>query len=297
MELMLFKYEEMDGDGSPLFSEISSIEIEGEIWFVAADVCKALDLENVTKALYSLDDDEKLTLPLVRSGQRRVVNIINESGLYALTLKSKKEKAKKFRKWITKQVIPSIRKKGSYSINRETVSNFVMRYDANFDKIDNGYFSVIGELFIRLQTKLYSLGYTIPDKAFDGREIRPDTSVGKLFPKFLEKYYPEFKDRYKYYQHTFPKQEKTVKARQYENCVWEAFADYVDNVWIPQEAERYFKERDTKALDYLPKLLVMVKPKTPRGLLKKREESQKEEPPTDDFDKGMDRILGYEFDE
>ena len=95
MELMLFKYEEMNGDGTPLFSDISSIEIEGEVWFVAADVCKALELDNVTKALYSLDDDEKLTLPLVRSGQKRTVNIINESGLYALTIKSKKEKAKK----------------------------------------------------------------------------------------------------------------------------------------------------------------------------------------------------------
>ena len=241
MELMLFKYEEMNGDGTPLFSDISSIEIEGEVWFVAADVCKALELDNVTKALYSLDDDEKLTLPLVRSGQKRTVNIINESGLYALTIKSKKEKAKKFRKWITKEVIPSIRKNGSYSIDRNAVSNFIMRYDANFDKLDNGYFSVIGELFIRLQTKLYSIGYLIPDKSFDGKEIRPDTSVGKLFPKFLEEYYPELKDRYKYYQHTFPNKKTTVKARQYENCVWEAFVDYVDNVWIPHEADRYFK--------------------------------------------------------
>lgn len=293
MELMLFKYEEMNGDGTPLFSDISSIEIEGEVWFVAADVCKALELDNVTKALYSLDDDEKLTLPLVRSGQKRTVNIINESGLYALTIKSKKEKAKKFRKWITKEVIPSIRKNGSYSIDRNAVSNFIMRYDANFDKLDNGYFSVIGELFIRLQTKLYSIGYLIPDKSFDGKEIRPDTSVGKPFPKFLEEYYPELKDRYKYYQHTFPNKKTTVKARQYENCVWEAFVDYVDNVWIPHEAERYFKERDTKALDYLPKLLVMVKPTTPKGLLKKVEESKKKRL-NDDFDKGIDDILGYE---
>ena len=50
MELMLFKYEEMNGDGTPLFSDISSIEIEGEVWFVAADVCKALELDNVTKS-------------------------------------------------------------------------------------------------------------------------------------------------------------------------------------------------------------------------------------------------------
>lgn len=295
MELMLFKYEDMDGDGSPLFSELTTIDIDGEIWFVAHEVCKLLDIKNSRDAVSSLDEDEKLTSVIPTSGQNRTVNLVSESGLYALIFRSKKSTAKKFRKWVTKEVIPSIRKKGSYSIDRTTISNFVMRYDANFDKIDNGYFSVIGELFMRLQTKLYSLGYVIPDKAFDGKEMRPDNSVGQLFPKFLKEYYPELKDKFKYYYHTFPKQNITVKAKQYENCVWEAFVDYVDNVWIPHEAERYFKERDTKALDYLPKLLVMVKPTTPKGLLKKVEESKKKGL-NDDFDKGIDKILGFEED-
>lgn len=88
--------------------------INSEPWFLAKDVCNILDLENVTKALYTLDEDEKLTLPVDRSGQVRNMNFINESGLYNLIFQSRKPEAKKFRKWVTNEVLPSIRKTGKY---------------------------------------------------------------------------------------------------------------------------------------------------------------------------------------
>lgn len=95
-----------------------------EPMFVAKDVCYALDIDNVTKALYSLDEDEKLHLPLVRSGQLRTVNTITESGLYSLVLRSNKPEAKVFKKWITSEVLPSIRKNGMYA-TAPTIENMI----------------------------------------------------------------------------------------------------------------------------------------------------------------------------
>ena len=88
------------------------VEREGEIYFLAADLCKALELTNPTVALENLDEDEKAKFNLgLRGGDS---NVVNESGLYALVLKSRKPNAKKFRKWITSEVVPSIRKQGMY---------------------------------------------------------------------------------------------------------------------------------------------------------------------------------------
>ena len=103
--------------------------IDGEPWFVAADVCAILGLSQVTRALDRLDDDEKqvidfsiLTNGKGRSNQQlskfnpKSVNIINESGLYALILTSRKPEAKKFKKWVTSEVLPTLRKQGHYTI-------------------------------------------------------------------------------------------------------------------------------------------------------------------------------------
>lgn len=83
--------------------------------FVAKDVCDILEIQNTTQAMLQLDDDEKLTYVLDRSGQNRQVNLITESGLYSLVLKSRKLEAKAFKKWVTSEVLPSIRKHGIYA--------------------------------------------------------------------------------------------------------------------------------------------------------------------------------------
>ena len=81
--------------------------INNETWFVAKDVCNVLGLENVTKALYGVDSDEKLTLPMVRAGQRRNINMVDESGLYVLIFQSRKPEARAFRKWVARDVLPA----------------------------------------------------------------------------------------------------------------------------------------------------------------------------------------------
>ena len=96
---------------------VRAINRNGEIWFVAADVCAVLDIKNTTQALAALDTDERSMFNIGRSainGGGGEVNIINESGLYALILRSRKPEAKRFRKWVTSEVLPAIRKTGAY---------------------------------------------------------------------------------------------------------------------------------------------------------------------------------------
>lgn len=93
-------------------------------WWVAADICTILELDNVSQALTRLDEDEKgyiiLNDPL---GNEKNYRTVNESGLYSLILSSRKTQAKKFKKWITSEVLPAIRKTGSYSISKEIASD------------------------------------------------------------------------------------------------------------------------------------------------------------------------------
>lgn len=98
----------------------------GEPWFVAKDICDVLELTNPTAAIAALDEDERSKFFLGRQGN---TNIINESGLYALVIRSNKPNARKFRKWITSEVLPSIRKHGGYiaSNGTESVEELYMR--------------------------------------------------------------------------------------------------------------------------------------------------------------------------
>ena len=99
---------------NPDFGAVRSILIDGDPWFVAADVCKALEIEKTNRALSRLDDDEKGAHSVSTPGGRQRMSIISESGLYSLILGSRKPEARAFKRWITHEVIPSIRKHGAY---------------------------------------------------------------------------------------------------------------------------------------------------------------------------------------
>lgn len=99
---------------NPDFGAVRSILIDGDPWFVAADVCKALEIERTNRALSRLDDDEKGAHSVSTPGGRQRMSIISESGLYSLILGSRKPEARAFKRWITHEVIPSIRKHGAY---------------------------------------------------------------------------------------------------------------------------------------------------------------------------------------
>lgn len=103
-EILVFKSKE--------FGQVRTLFQNNEILFIAADVCKVLDISNPTKAVSRLDNDEKANLKLgLRGGD---TNVVTEAGLYNLVLASRKPEAKGFKRWITHDVIPQIRKTGQY---------------------------------------------------------------------------------------------------------------------------------------------------------------------------------------
>lgn len=100
---------------SPEFGQVRTIVIDNEVWFVGKDVAEALGYSDTNQAIRKhIDEEDKLTRQIDGIGQKREMYIINESGLYSLVLSSKLSTAKKFKRWITKEVIPSIRKHGGY---------------------------------------------------------------------------------------------------------------------------------------------------------------------------------------
>lgn len=93
-------------------SQLRTVLIDNDVWFVAKDVCDILEVRNTTQAIARLEDDERTMLNIGRQG---ATNLVNEPGLYSLIMSSRKPEARAFKRWITHDVIPQIRKTGSYS--------------------------------------------------------------------------------------------------------------------------------------------------------------------------------------
>lgn len=118
-EIIPFRYERMKLD-------VRTVLIDGEPWFVAKDVCKVLELADVSKAVGRLDEDEKGTNSILTPGGVQEMLCVSESGLYSLVLGSRKEEAREFKRWVTHEVLPSIRKTGAYHIEeRQLPTNFL----------------------------------------------------------------------------------------------------------------------------------------------------------------------------
>ena len=102
------------------FGNVRVVQVDGEPWFVAADVCRALEISNSRDAVARLDDDEKGVGSTDTLGGKQGMQIINEPGLYTLVLGSRKPEAKAFKRWVTHEVLPSIRKHGSYKTKQSS---------------------------------------------------------------------------------------------------------------------------------------------------------------------------------
>lgn len=107
--------------------------INNEPWFVAKDVCEILDISNNRDAVSRLDDDEKATSVLPTQFGAKEMWLINESGLYSLIFQSRKPEARTFRKWVTSEVLPSIRKRGYYGVYREK-SDYIDAQDTPYSR-------------------------------------------------------------------------------------------------------------------------------------------------------------------
>lgn len=107
---------------NPEFGNIRTIEIDGEPWFIGKDVAEMLGYTNPRKAIRDhIDIEDRMTEQIVSSGQNRELYIINESGLYSLIISSKLDSARRFKHWVTKEVLPSIRRNGGYSLKKENI--------------------------------------------------------------------------------------------------------------------------------------------------------------------------------
>lgn len=106
------------------FGSVRTVEVNGEPWFVASDIAKALGYTNSRKAISDhVDDEDKGVTKCYTLGGLQDLTVINESGLYSLILSSKLPNAKRFKHWVTSEVLPSIRKNGGYIVGQETMSD------------------------------------------------------------------------------------------------------------------------------------------------------------------------------
>lgn len=118
-ELTIFNNEE--------FGEIRTIQINEDVWFVGKDVAQALGYAAERNAISAhVDEEDRLTHQISAAGQMRDMTLINESGVYALVFGSKLESAKKFKHWITSEVLPQIRKTGSYAMAKSPTELMVL---------------------------------------------------------------------------------------------------------------------------------------------------------------------------
>lgn len=105
------------------FGQVRTVQKDGQPWFVAADVCRALEISNNRDALNRLDADEKGVASTDTPGGKQNLTVVNEPGLYTLVLGSRKPEARAFKRWITHDVIPSIRKSGGYIAGQENMTD------------------------------------------------------------------------------------------------------------------------------------------------------------------------------
>jgi prophage antirepressor-like protein len=139
--LQVFSYKDQD---------VRTVMIDGEICWIANDVCKVLEHSNSRVALSRLDDDEKGVTNVYTPGGLQEMGYVSESGLYSLIFTSRKSEAKVFKRWVTHEVLPSIRRTGSYSVAQpiHTISDALRdRALLNMAAIPDLYFAMIGEAF------------------------------------------------------------------------------------------------------------------------------------------------------
>ncbi|MCG1009259.1 ORF6C domain-containing protein [Salinicoccus sp. ID82-1] len=120
-ELQIFSFEDND---------VRTTVINDQPYFVASDVCAVLEIKNSRDAVSRLEDDEKATSVVPTHYGDKLMHVINESGLYALIFSSRKEEARKFRKWVTSEVLPQIRQTGKYEAPKDPMEIMRLQFEA-----------------------------------------------------------------------------------------------------------------------------------------------------------------------
>lgn len=127
------------------FGQVRIIPVDGELMFVAKDVCDCLEITKHRDAISRLDSDERGSVKLDTPGGKQDIAAINEYGLYSLVLSSRKPEAKEFKRWITHDVIPQIRKTGTYSMNIPKSLPEALRAYANEVELHNASKAIVAQ--------------------------------------------------------------------------------------------------------------------------------------------------------
>ncbi|WP_314639560.1 phage antirepressor [Stomatobaculum longum] len=212
------------------FGEVRVAEIDGEPWFIAADVCRALDVKNGRDAVSRLDDDEKGVALTDTLGGKQEMAVVSEAGLYALVLSSRKPEAKAFKRWVMHDVLPSIRKHGAYmteEILQKTLENpdFLIGLATQLKE----------EREKRLAAEL--------DKAVLGQqiaELRPKASYYDLILQCASLLsVTEISKDYGMSAKAFNKKLHELKIQYQQSGVWFLYAEYQDGGYTQTKTQNY----------------------------------------------------------
>lgn len=241
--LSVFRF---DGNG------VRIILINEEPWFVAKDLCLILDIKNVSDALSRLDADEKGIGSIYTPGGNQDMAIVSESGMYTLVLGSRKSEAKAFRKWVTAEVLPQIRKTGSYG--QKTTHNLEwfdrLKLYRRHTKIPTGWFSIFEEMCSHLMADFEDAGYSLPMGSV------PDISVGKHFCQYMREQGHNTNDPalVRKYKHHYP-DGRVVDANIYCIDLLPLHRVWFEKTYVQVHLGKYLKSKDKAALPSLCKML------------------------------------------
>jgi len=240
----------------PEFGQIRVVMREGEPWFVVRDVCAVLKTRT-NDALGSLDDDERGYDNIVSPSGVQQMGIVSEPGLYSLLLRSRarkddpalSEKLRRFKRWVTHDVLPSIRKTGAYSMAGVEMSAswliFLDRVNVLREAVDPGFFSVFTEL-AHLIPSMIALGIPLNEHTV------PDVSVGLAWSKHWNKQkLEEMHGLRKYYPHSYPGYFKQAKSNpqdawQYPEAALPEFRKWLREDYLPHKFPHYLQRQQSK---------------------------------------------------
>lgn len=233
--------------------KVRTIIIDGDIWFVAKDVCDILEISNSRDAVSNLAESMKLTLQgkeslvgLTDDPNVTQLSLISEPGMYKLVFKSRKPEAERFSNWVVGEVLPTIRKTWSYGVTRH-LSPMMMRFSLNAKQNSTlWYRSMLNKMVELFALPLEHNGFELPDN------VIPDISTGILFNKYIkEKWYDPVKIC-KTYTHIYPDGRKIPGVRQYPDTLYPLFTERFQKERLANRCAKYLTKRtDAVVLPYL----------------------------------------------
>jgi len=233
--------------------EIRTVIIDWDIWFVAKDVCDVLEIRNSRDAISNLSDAMKLTLQWKESlvaitddPNVTQLSLISEPGMYKLVFKSRKPEAEKFSDRVVSEVLPTIRKTGSYGVTKR-LSPMMMRFSLNAKQNSTlWYRSMLNKLVELFALPLELNGFELPDN------VIPDISTGILFNKYLREKWYDPVEICKTYTHIYPDGREIPWVRQYPDTLYPLFTERFQKERLAHRCAKYLIERtDEMVLPYL----------------------------------------------